>query len=149
MIVARMIAQALGSDLMEIDPVQPYPTSYDETVTRFKKERATKARPEVKVDKSIKDYDLIFIGYPIWGGEIPPPVYTWLEANDWKGKTIVPFSTSGGSGLSSTPSDMRKTATGAEVRRGFTVYGSEAQHSPDTVKGDVESFLQKNGYLQK
>ena len=58
-----------------------------------KDEQNKKARPDLKADIDINAYDTIYIGYPNWWGDMPMPVYTFLEAHDWKGKTIIPFCT--------------------------------------------------------
>ena len=100
---ARMIAREAGADIFEIVPEKEYPHgSYDEVVEIAKQEKAVKARPAIKGDVNVDDYDVIFIGYPNWWGDMPMPVYTFLEKHNWSGKTVVPFCTHEGSGLSKT-----------------------------------------------
>ena len=78
-IVADMIADATGADRFEIVPEKGYPKSYNECIEIAKKELQSNARPAVKGDVKIEDYDVIFIGYPQWWGEPPMCVYTFIE----------------------------------------------------------------------
>ena len=115
-IIAKMIGEATDGTLFEIMPEKEYPhDSYDEVVEIAKQEKAQKARPAIKGDVKVEDYDVIFIGYPNWWGDMPMPVYTFLEKHDWNGKTVVPFCTHEGSGLSSTEHYIGETCKGATV----------------------------------
>ena len=97
-IIAKFIAEEIGSELFELQTVKPYPTdSYNNLIKIAKDEQNKKARPALKADIDITAYDTIFIGYPNWWGDMPMPVYTFLEAHDWSGKTIIPFCTHVGS----------------------------------------------------
>jgi len=82
--------------------VEDYPVTYDECVALAKQEKESNARPEIKGDIDIDKYDVIFVGYPIWWSDMPMPVYTFLEAHQYEGKTIIPFCTHEGSGLANT-----------------------------------------------
>ena len=106
-IIAHMIAEKTGADLFEIEAVTPYPISHSELLDVSRQEMANNARPEIAgtVD-NMDDYDTIFIGYPNWWGDMPMIVYNFLESYDLSGKTIVPFCTHGGSGLSNTESTI-------------------------------------------
>ncbi len=99
--LAGYVAMQTGSDLFEIVPAVPYPNDFDETVAIFHQERNTGAQPTVaSYVNNMADYDIVFVGYPIWGGDIPPVAQTFLRQYDWTGKTVIPFCTHGGSGLS-------------------------------------------------
>ena len=145
-IVADMIADQTGADTFEIVPVKAYPTDYDKTTEQAKKEQDDKARPEYKGDvKDWKKYDTVFVGYPIWYGDMPMIVYTFLEKHDWNGKTVIPFDTHAGSGLADTESNLSKT-TGVKVQSGLAITGEDAQNSQDSVKSDVSKWLKELGY---
>lgn len=145
-IVAEMIADATGGRLFEIVPEREYPKTYDACVEVAKKEREAVARPAVKDDIAVEEYDVIFVGYPNWWSDMPMAVYTFLEKHDWEGKTVVPFCTHEGSGLSSTERYIAATCKGAEVGKGLALKGTTAQRSSEQARKSVESWLKKLGY---
>lgn len=143
-IIAKMIAEATGGSLFEIVPEKEYPhDSYDEVVEIAKQEKAQKARPAIKGDVKVEDYDVIFIGYPNWWGDMPMPVYTFLEKHDWTGKVVVPFCTHEGSGLSSTEEHVAETCNGATVAKGLAVRGETAQNNREQARKSVNSWIEK------
>ena len=113
--IAGFIKELTGGDEFLIEPVEPYPDDYDQTVKRAKKELGDGVKPEIVSKCDISKYDVIFIGSPCWGGTISCPVATFMTSSDFSGKTIIPFITHGGSGLASTVSDIKKYAPGANV----------------------------------
>lgn len=143
-IIANMIADATGGKTFEIVPEKDYPhDSYDATVEIAKKEKEQKARPAIKGDVNVEDYDVIFLGYPNWWGDMPMCVYTFIEKHDWNGKTVVPFCTHEGSGLSSTESYIANACKGATVAKGLAVRGDTAQNKRDQARKTVNSWLEK------
>lgn len=143
-IIAKMIAEATGGSLFEIVPEKEYPhDSYDEVVEIAKQEKAQKARPAIKGDVKVEDYDVIFIGYPNWWGDMPMPVYTFLEKHDWTGKVVVPFCTHEGSGLSSTEKYIAEACKGATVAKGLAVRGATAQNNREQARKSVNSWIEK------
>lgn len=143
-IIAKMIAEATGGTLFEIVPEKDYPhDSYDAVVEIAKQEKEQKARPAIKGDVKVEDYDVVFIGYPNWWGDMPMPVYTFLEKHDWNGKTVVPFCTHEGSGLSSTESYIAETCKGATVAKGLAVRGETAQNKREQARKSVSSWIEK------
>lgn len=117
--VAEQISSETGGTLFEIQPAVPYPTDYRECVDVAKKEMQDNARPAVaKAVDNMDQYDVIFVGYPIWWGKAPMHVYTFLESYSLSGKVIVPFCTSGGSPLSGSIPDLQKAVPGAQVVQG-------------------------------
>ncbi|MDO5547194.1 MAG: flavodoxin [Eubacteriales bacterium] len=147
-IVADMIAEQTGGDIFEIRTVTPYPDDYDECVEIAEQEQNENARPEL--DESVgdmKNYDVVFLGYPNWWGDMPMAVYTFLESYDFSGKTIVPFCTHEGSGLSSTESSIAEICSDAEVLEGLAIRGSVAQNSQEEAKEAVVSWLSEAGFL--
>lgn len=142
-IIAGMIAEATGGSLFEIVPEKDYPhDSYDAVVEIAKEEKARNARPAIKGDIEVEDYDVIFIGYPNWWGDMPMPVYTFLEKHDWNGKTVVPFCTHEGSGLSDTESYVADVCEGASVAEGLAVRGETAQNNREQARKAVSSWLE-------
>ena len=143
-IIAKIIADATGGTLFEIVPEKDYPhDSYNDVVEIAKQEKAQKARPAIKGDISIEDYDVIFIGYPNWWGDMPMPVYTFLEKHDWNGKTVVPFCTHEGSGLSNTESYIANTCKGSTVAKGLAVRGETAQNNREQARKTVNRWIQQ------
>lgn len=145
MIVAKMIVAATGADLFEIRPAKAYPESYDETTDVAKKELRAGARPELAEDKDIGAYDTVFLGYPIWWGEMPTAVFTFLESHDWKGKTVIPFATHEGSGMGRTQESLRKTLPDATILSGLAVRGAVAQNERAQAQQAVTEWLAKLG----
>lgn len=146
-VIAEMIAELTGADLFEIRAVNPYPKNYKECTDAAQKELNANARPALAGDKDITGYDTVFLGYPIWWGEMPMAVYTFLEAHDFKGKTVIPFATHEGSGMGRTEGSLRRVLPGAKVLKGLAVRGSTAQNSRDAAKKSVTSWLKGLGLL--
>lgn len=141
-VIAKMIGEATGAPLFEIVPEKPYPTdSYDAVVEIAKNEKAAKARPAIKGDIAVEDYDVIFIGYPNWWSDMPMPVYTFIEKHDWNGKTVIPFCTHEGSGLSDTESYIANACKGATVGKGLAIRGETAQNRREEAKKTVTEWL--------
>lgn len=123
--------------------MEDYPVTYDECVALAKQEKESNARPEIKGDIDIDKYDVIFVGYPIWWSDMPMPVYTFLEAHQYEGKTIIPFCTHEGSGLANTENYLRNVCKGAEVLNGLAIRGRIAQNEQEKAKEEVENWLKE------
>ena len=148
-IIADMIAEATGADKFEIVPEKPYPQdSYEECIEIAQQEKRANARPEIKGDIAIEDYDVIFLGYPNWWGELPMCVYTFIEKHDWNGKTVIPFITHEGSGMGGTDSKIAKATAGSNtlVGKGLAVQGKVAQENRTSAKKSVDNWLTGLGY---
>lgn len=146
--VADMIAGQTGGDMFEIRTVAPYPDEYDECTEVAKQEQDENARPELAESvEGMENYNVIFLGYPNWWGDMPMPVYTFLESYDFSGKTIVPFCTHEGSGLSSTENSIAKICPDAEVLGGLAIRGSVAQNSQEEANEAVISWLGETGFM--
>ena len=142
-IVAEMIAERTGGELFHIETVTPYPEDYDACTAVARQEQNENARPELTATvENMDDYDTIYLGYPIWWGDMPMAVYTFVEIYDWSGKTIIPFSTHAGSGLSSTESHIASACPNAELRSGFTITGQTAQNDRETTRQSVLEWLE-------
>ena len=112
---AYTIADALGADLFEIQPVEPYTEedlNYHNNQSRTSIEQNDPdARPEiVAMPEDLSRYDTILLGYPIWWGQTPRILWTFMESMDLSGKTIIPFFTSGSSGVGSSVANLQKLA---------------------------------------
>ena len=117
---ARLLAELTGAELFHIEQKVPYSDNYDTCVAEARRDLRASARPELTaLPESLDDYDEIYLGYPNYCGTMPMAVYTFLEHYDWQGKTIHPFCTNEGSGLSNTEQDIRRAAKGARVARGL------------------------------
>lgn len=142
-IIADMIAEAMNADSFEIARVTPYPENYDACTDETKQEQNEDARPELTATvENFEDYDVIFLGYPNWWGDMPMPVYTFLENYDFTGKTVIPFCTHAGSGLSSTVQTLRNVLSGASVLDGFAIPGTTAQNDQESAKQAVTEWLE-------
>lgn len=116
--VAQIMQTTIGGDLFRIETAQQYPLDHDELVDYAADEQDDNMRPELSTQiENLEQYDTIILGYPNWWGNLPMPLYTFLEAYDFSGKTIIPFVTHGGSGFSNTRqtiSDLQPNATVSE-----------------------------------
>ena len=145
-IIAEIIARQTGGTLFEIKPVKSYPVNYKECTKVASSEKAVKARPALaNTVENFDNYGVIFVGFPIWYGDMPMPVYTFLESYDFTGKTIIPFCTHGGSGLSSTDQQITLTCPGAKLLQGFEIRGSVAQKDFNQAESKVAEWLKKIG----
>ena len=145
-IMASYMKEYLNADSFEIVPVNKYPDSYDECLKVATKEKNEDARPpiESKLD-DISKYDTIFIGYPIWWGEIPQIVYTFMEEYDLSGKTIIPFNTHEGSGDAGTYNTIKSKLSKSNVNtNGLALQGKVAR--TDEGKEKTINWLKELGY---
>ena len=142
--LAEKIAKESGSDIFEIVPQQPYTSddlNYSNSNCRANKEQNDEsARPAIsnKVE-NIERYDTIFIGYPIWWGTMPKIINTFLDTYDLSGKTVMPFCTSGSSGISSSVSAIKSACPNADVKNGFR--GTSA-----TSNTQIQSWFNENNF---
>ena len=142
--VAIEIATKLSADVDEIAPVVPYDEDFQATVERGKKELEEGNFPEIQPIKAdVSQYDVIFIGYPIWFGTYAPPVATFLSQVDLSGKKIVPFCTFGSGGLESSMKDLAKAEPNADIIPGYGVRAARM----DAMPKEVDFFLKANGFL--
>ena len=149
-IVAEMIADETGADLFELVPADDhYPMTYAELTDVAKREQRDNARPEYAGEApDLSQYDTIFIGAPVWWGDWPMICYTFFEnhADAFAGKTLVPFSTHEGSGLSGFDKKLAKACPDAAVEKGLAVRGNDCQNRLDSVREDVAEWLSGREY---
>lgn len=142
-IIAEMIAKETGGGLFQIKPLKPYPDEYKACVDIAKTEKENNARPDVKGDIAVEDYDVIFLGYPNWWGDMPMAVYTFIEKHNWNGITVIPFCTHEGSGLSATERKLKDACKGATVSEGIAIKGTTAQNSQAQALKTVQTWLKQ------
>jgi len=143
--MASYIKDYLKADSFEIVPVKKYSDDYETTTAEAQKEKEEKARPEIK-DKieNFDDYDTIFIGYPIWWGDLPMIVYNFLESYNFNGKTVVPFNTHEGSGNAGTYETIKSKLPKANIKDGLALQGVVAR--TESGKNETINWLKKLGY---
>lgn len=132
--VAEHIANGLNADIYEIVPEDPYTDAdlnYNDNNSRTTIEmNDPDARPAISGSvENMEQYDIVFIGYPIWWGDAPRILSTFVESYDFSGKTIVPFCTSGGSGIGSSASNLEQLTSGATWLSGRRLNGSDSQNT--------------------
>ena len=132
---ASLIRQKTNADVFRIETAEPYPAQYKATTDQAKEEQNKNARPELKAHlDNIGDYDVVYLGYPNWWGDLPMPVYTFLDETDLSGKKVYPFVCHGGSKASSTVSTIKELEPKAEVSDDvLTLYWDEISKADDLV----------------
>lgn len=132
--VAKSIQRQTEADLYEIVPKVPYSDDYDTVVELAQEEQDENARPEIAGDiNGLNDYDIVYIGFPIWWGDMPMILYSFFDDHDLSGKTIAPFCTSGGSGLSNTVKTIKELEPDAVVTDGLHIGNGDASEADDIV----------------
>ena len=143
-IVCDIIRDLTGADSFKIEMKEPYSPVYMTCIEEAKKDLREKARPElVSLPESVAAYDTVILAYPNYWGTMPMAVFTFLEAFDFTGKTILPLCTNEGSGMGGSERDIKKTCPGADVKKGLPITGSDAANS----KTAVQKWLGANGLL--
>lgn len=139
--VAKEIQKQTDADIVEIQPLEPYSDDYDAVVDLAQQEQSAGARPEIanQID-NISDYDVIYVGFPNWWGDMPMILYTFFDTYDLSDKTISPFCTSGGSGLSNTVNEIKDLEPNALVTDGLHIGESSVSNSDAAVKEWLNSI---------
>ena len=141
--VAQEIQKQIGADIEGIEAVVPYSGNFQETIQRGQREMQSGEMPAIKPLKStIADYDVIFLGYPIWFGTYANPIITLVKEQDFAGKTIVPFCTFGSGGLNTSTDNLKKALPKANIKPG---YGVRTARVASAAK-ELNRFLIENGY---
>lgn len=141
-VIANTIISETQADAYEIIPVTAYPTDYDSRVDLASEEKAQNARPDFQNKlESLEAYDTIYLGYPCWWGTAPMITFTFLEHYNFTDKTIIPFTTHGGSGFGSSISDIKTTVPDANViADGLSIRDTEVESSEQAVKNWLHSL---------
>ena len=147
---AQEIQRQTGAELFQIVPAQPYTEDYNALLDIARQEQKANARPEIAGSvENFEEFDVIYLGYPIWHGDMPRILYSFLDAYDCSGKTIAPFVTSGGSGLSGTVSTIQELEPGAAVSGGLSLGSSQVADSAWGLADEVEKWLDANGLQER
>jgi flavodoxin len=122
--VAGLIHQQVGGDLVALELVTPYPENYQQIVAQVSKENESGFLPPLKTRiDSLQKYDVVFLGFPTWGMQLPPPMKSFLKQHNLSGKTIVPFNTNAGYGIGSTFDTVKQLCPDSKILEGFTTKG--------------------------
>lgn len=125
MTAATWIQEQVGGDLCTVKMVAPYSDSYSKVLKEAKHHLDNGIKPEIlPLDKNVGDYDIVFVGSPVWYGTFAPPLGTFFSQNDLSGKTIIPFCTHGGGGAGNLFEDVAKAAPESKILPGLTLKGS-------------------------
>ncbi len=138
-IVADYISEITGAEQFEIVTHKYDGMAYMPLIELAKKEAKDGELPEYEGDIDLSPYDTVFIGGPVWWGTYPQVMFTFFKnhANDLKGKTVIPFTTHEGSGLANCVEDVKEAFPGANVTKGFSIYGHEVR----TNRAKVEKWI--------
>ena len=143
--VAEELQKQVGADIEAIEAVTPYSGNFQETIQRSQRERESGETPALKPLKSkIADYDIIFLGYPIWFGTYAMPITTLVKENDFAGKTIVPFCTFGSGGLNTSTEALKQALPKATIMKGYGVRAARIA----AAEKELDRFLIENTYKQ-
>ncbi|MBR6209401.1 MAG: flavodoxin [Oscillospiraceae bacterium] len=147
-IVAECISRRLRAELYEIQTTENYyPESLEELYAAALAEQENKTRPPiVGVLPDLDEYDTVFIGGPVWHGDWPMIVYTYIEGADLSGKRVVPFCTSEGSGITALRKNLALALPLSRVEPGLAIRGHNAQERPEEVQETVDRFLRDLGF---
>ena len=133
-VIAGQIRRALGADLFEIQPVEAYPEDYEAVVSQAQREREAGYEPPLAASvPNIESYEMIFLGFPIWGMSTPPPIRSFLSTHDLSGKTVVPFITHGGYGLGESLAVVAEHAPRAQLIEGFFLQADQERETLSRV----------------
>lgn len=140
--VAHQIQSVAGGDMLELQTVHPYPTEHKRTVQQAEQEREKAIHPLLATQPSttIADYDVIFVGYPIWAYSMPMVLHSFFDHFSFPGKTLVPFNTHMGSGLADGPKQIARRCPQATVLEGLAVRGSRAAGAEQEVRQWLQSL---------
>ena len=140
--LARLIQKETGGDLFRIQTKKKYPVSYDKVIDQNHKELDENYLPQLKKKvENMKQYDVVFIGYPIWAEDVPQAIKSFIKEHDLKGKTVIPFCTHGSSGPSGTYKKIRKLCSGSDTLSGFS--SGEDNVKSKSTKNKLKSWLKK------
>lgn len=140
--MAMTIQEAIGGELFRIETKEKYPLEHETLVNQAKEEQNEEVRPELATHiENVGQYDIIFLGYPNWWGDMPQPLYTFLEEYDFSGKTIIPFNSHGGSGFSNTIEEIKKLQPNATVKDdGLSISRNDVADSEQEITDWAKGF---------
>ena len=136
--IAEIIREETGGEMVELKLQSPYPEDYDKIVAQVDRENETGYLPPLKTEiKNFRDYDIVFIGFPTWDMQLPPPMKSFLSEYDLSGKTVIPFNTNGGYGVGSSFEQVEGLCPDSNILQGFSTKGGlERDGIYLAIKGD-------------
>lgn len=143
--VADQIHGMLGCDMVQVETVEPYPTSYEELRPIAYEELENGARELKTVVENMDEYDTLIVGTPIWGGHMTPAMQLFLKSYDLSGKTIALYTTHQGSGLGQSMNDLRSICPNSTITEGLAIQGASASSSRSTI----ESWVRRIGFFNE
>ena len=151
--IAEIIQRNVGGTLIALELKNPYPTNYQATVQQVTRENENGFLPPLKTKiESVQTYDVVFVGFPTWGMQLPPPIKSFLRQYDLSGKTVIPFNSNAGYGVGSSFETVKALCPNSNVLEGFTTKGGverDGQYlvikdeKAKEVGMDVEKWLKK------
>lgn len=122
--VAEIIQQRVGGDMVQLELKTPYPDDYQEIVEQVDRENEAGYLPPLKTHiDNLKDYKTVFLGFPTWDMQLPPPMKSFLHQHDLSDKVVIPFNTHGGYGKGSSFRTLREMSPNSDVVEGFSIEG--------------------------
>lgn len=156
--IAEIIHKNVGGTLVSLELKTPYPEDYKAIVDQVAKENETGYLPTLKTAiDSIEKYDIIFVGFPTWGMQLPPPMKSFLQQYDLSGKTLIPFNTNAGYGVGSSFQTVKELAPASKVLTGFSTQGGKERdgiyfvmegEKEKEAQVEVKKWLQQIGILK-
>ncbi|WP_439489807.1 flavodoxin family protein [Algoriphagus sp.] len=121
--VAEMIQKKVGGTLVSLELETPYPENYAAIVAQVAQENETGYLPPLKTTIDLSKYKTVFVGFPTWGMQLPPPMKTFLSENDLSGKTVIPFNTNAGYGIGSSFDSVEELCPESNILEGYSTTG--------------------------
>lgn len=151
--IAEIIHKQVGGTMVGLEIEKPYPENYQATVQQVTEENEKDFLPPLKTTiESIEKYDVVFLGFPTWGMNLPPPMKSFLNQYNLSGKTIIPFNTNAGYGVGSSFETIKKLCRERKILEGFSIKGGAERDGKLFVikgqkaieaQGEVKKWLQK------
>ena len=136
-VIAEYIRDIVGADMFKVEPLEPYSPDYKECLEESRTRARTHNAPIKEKVPDISDYEVIYVGSPVYLGGMPEELFTALKGLDYTGKIIRPFVTHEGSGLSGVPMQLKNICNDATITPGIAIRGSTV----NSAKGQVESWI--------
>ncbi|MBQ8468165.1 MAG: flavodoxin [Clostridia bacterium] len=134
-VVAEYIRDLTSADMFKVERKIPYAKDYNTCIREAQEEQQKNERPElVATLDNIDDYEVVYVGAPVYWGYVPQPMVTQLEKLNFEGKIVRPFTTHEGSGLGSIPSQLKTLCKGATIESGLAIRGADAHSSKNRVE---------------
>lgn len=154
--IAEIIHRNAGGDLVEIELIKPYPDNYKATVAQVERENETGYLPPLKTKiDSIDKYDVVFVGFPTWGMQLPPPIKSFLHQYDLSNKTVIPFNTNAGYGIGSSFQTVKELCKNSKILEGFQIKGGVERDGilfvmkgkkEEVATAEIKNWLKRIGF---